>query len=75
MQLDKLYWKSFIESKGSNPATLSSMPGFYSLGVNKIAEKIVDGGGVPLLLMPWLSDFEYVSIILDLNLVINLLNL
>ena len=41
---------------GSDPYILSSMPGFYSLGVNKIAEKIVDGGGVPLLLMPWLSD-------------------
>lgn len=41
---------------GSDPYILSTMPGFYSLGVNKIAEKIVDGGGVPLLLMPWLSD-------------------
>ena len=41
---------------GSDPYILSTMPGFYSLGVNKIAEKIVDGGGVPLLLMPWLGD-------------------
>ena len=41
---------------GSDPYILSSMPGFYSLGVNKIAEKITDGGAIPLILMTWPKD-------------------
>jgi hypothetical protein len=35
---------------------ISSIPGFYSLGVNKIAYQVADGGGKPLLLMPWTKD-------------------
>ena len=38
---------------GADPYIISSIPGFYSLGVNKIACKVADGGGKPLLLMPW----------------------
>ena len=41
---------------GSDPYMLSNMPGFYSLGVNKIAKKITDGGAIPLLLMTWPKD-------------------
>jgi hypothetical protein len=41
---------------GSDPHMISSIPGFYSLGVNKIAYKIAEGGGKPLLLMPWSKD-------------------
>ena len=50
MQLDKLYWKSFIESKGSNPATidfyllliiLSKTLHFYFLDVNLIQSKYI----------------------------------
>ena len=41
---------------GSDPYILSNMPGFYSLGVNKIAKIITDGGAVPFLLMPWPKD-------------------
>jgi hypothetical protein len=37
----------------ADPQMISSIPGFYSLGVNKIAYKVVEGGGKPLLLMPW----------------------
>lgn len=38
---------------GADPQMISSIPGFYSLGVNKIACKVAEGGGKPLLLMPW----------------------
>jgi hypothetical protein len=38
---------------GADPHMISSIPGFYSLGVNKIAYKVAEGGGKPLLLMPW----------------------
>lgn len=41
---------------GSDPYILSKMPGFYSLGVNKIAKKITEGGAIPLLLMTWPKD-------------------
>ena len=47
---------------GADPEIISSIPGFYSLGVNKIARKVVEGGGKPLLLMPWtksLSDIGH----------------
>ncbi|MFT4662859.1 MAG: hypothetical protein ACI8XB_003152 [Patiriisocius sp.] len=41
---------------GADPHMIWSIPGFYSLGVNKIAYKVVEGGGKPLLLMPWSKD-------------------
>ena len=47
---------------GADPEIISSIPGFYSLGVNKIARKVAEGGGKPLLLMPWtksLSDIGH----------------
>lgn len=37
----------------ADPHMISSIPGFYSLGVNKIAYKVAEGNGKPLLLMPW----------------------
>ncbi len=41
---------------GADPQMISSVPGFYSLGVNKIAYQVADGGGKPILLMPWTKD-------------------
>ncbi|MFT4601445.1 MAG: hypothetical protein ACI857_001625 [Arenicella sp.] len=46
---------------GADPHMISSIPGFYSLGVNKIAYKVADGGGKPLLLMPWSKDNTEIS--------------
>jgi Secretion system C-terminal sorting domain len=46
---------------GADPHTILSIPGFYSLGVNKIAYKIAEGGGKPLLLMPWSKDNAEIS--------------
>ena len=37
----------------SDPYILSAIPGYFALGVNKIAAKVAEGGGVPLLLMMW----------------------
>lgn len=36
-----------------DPYIISKMPGFYALGVNKIASKVTEGGGQPLLLQQW----------------------
>jgi len=41
---------------GADPYMIEHLPGFYSLGVNKIASKVTEGEGVPLLLMPWPKD-------------------
>jgi hypothetical protein len=41
---------------GSDPFIVSKMPGYYSLGVNKIAAKVHQGGAIPMLLMEWLKD-------------------
>lgn len=38
---------------GADPYMVSTIPGYYSLGVNKIASKVVEGGALPLLLMVW----------------------
>ena len=38
---------------GADPFIISTMPGYYALGVNKIAAKVAEGGGIPLLLMMW----------------------
>ncbi|MFK8056049.1 MAG: MopE-related protein [Saprospiraceae bacterium] len=38
---------------GSDPYFVENVPGYYSLGVNKIAAKVTEGGAVPLLLMTW----------------------
>ena len=38
----------------ADPYIVSKMPGYYSLGINKIAAKINQGGAKPLLLMEWL---------------------
>lgn len=37
----------------ADPYLVGTLPGFYSLGVNKIASKAQDGGAKPLLLMIW----------------------
>ncbi|WP_340203139.1 hypothetical protein [Ascidiimonas sp. W6] len=37
----------------ADPYIISKIPGFYSLGVHKIATKVSDGGAKPLLLMMW----------------------
>ena len=41
---------------GADPHIVSTLPGFYALGVHKIASKVVEGEGVPLLLMTWPQD-------------------
>jgi hypothetical protein len=41
---------------GADPYIVSKLPGYYSLGVNKIAAKVHEGGATPLLLMEWLKD-------------------
>jgi hypothetical protein len=40
----------------ADPFMVAKMPGYYSLGVNKVAAKVNQGGAVPLLLMEWLAD-------------------
>lgn len=37
----------------ADPYLVSTLPGYYSLGVNKIAAKVAEGGAKPLLLMVW----------------------
>lgn len=36
-----------------DPYIISKIPGYYALGVNKIAAKVVEGGAKPLLVMQW----------------------
>lgn len=40
----------------ADPNIVAKMPGYYALGVNKIASKIVEGGAKVLLLMEWGDD-------------------
>lgn len=37
----------------ADPYIVSTLPGYYSLGVNKIASKVAEGGAKPLLMMMW----------------------
>lgn len=37
----------------ADPYLVATLPGYYALGVNKIAAKVVEGGAKPLLLMMW----------------------
>ncbi len=37
----------------ADPYIVSTMPGYYALGANKVAEKVSEGGAQPLLLMVW----------------------
>ncbi|MFT6001120.1 MAG: hypothetical protein ACI81P_003588 [Neolewinella sp.] len=38
---------------GADPHIISTTPGYYSLGVNKVAAKVAEGGAQPHLLMMW----------------------
>lgn len=38
---------------GADPYIVSTTPGFYSLGINKVAAKVAEGEAKPLLLMLW----------------------
>ncbi len=40
----------------ADPYLISNIPGYYSLGMHKIAAKVAQGAAVPLLLMQWLPD-------------------
>lgn len=40
----------------ADPYLISTMPGYYSLGVNKIAGIVHEGGAIPLILMEWAKD-------------------
>jgi len=46
---------------GADPYMITHLPGYYSLGVNKVAAKVAQGGAVPLLLMPWPKDPSKIS--------------
>jgi hypothetical protein len=37
----------------ADPFIVSTLPGYYSLGVNKIATKVAEGGAKPVLMMMW----------------------
>jgi hypothetical protein len=45
----------------ADPYMIAKMPGYYSLGVNKIAAKVNEGGAIPLLLMEWTKDLAQTS--------------
>ena len=47
---------------GADPFIVSNIPGYYALGVNKIAAKVVEGGAIPLLLMMWPKDRDETSL-------------
>lgn len=38
---------------GADPYMVSTLPGYYALGVHKVAAKVAEGGAQPLLLMVW----------------------
>ncbi|MGJ8685158.1 MAG: hypothetical protein ACSHWW_11070 [Nonlabens sp.] len=40
----------------ADPYLIANLPGYYALGVHKIAQKVTDGGAKPLLLMQWPKD-------------------
>ena len=46
---------------GADPFIVSKIPGYYSLGVNKIAAKVIEGGALPLLLMTWPKDESLIN--------------
>ena len=46
---------------GADPYIIANIPGYYSLGVHKIAAKVMEGGAVPLLLMTWPKDLNGIS--------------
>jgi hypothetical protein len=41
---------------GADPYIVEKLPGYFALGVNKIASKVEEGGGKPMLLMVWPED-------------------
>jgi hypothetical protein len=45
----------------ADPYIISTMPGYYSLGVNKIGSVIHSGGAVPLLMMEWAKDSTFIN--------------
>ncbi|MFT5822891.1 MAG: hypothetical protein ACI8ZM_004148 [Crocinitomix sp.] len=45
---------------GADPHMIANLPGYYALGINKIATKVTEGGAVPLLLMPWPKEDELI---------------
>ncbi len=45
----------------ADPYMIAKMPGYYSLGVNKIGSVIHSGGAVPMLMMEWAKDSTYMD--------------
>jgi len=45
----------------ADPYIISTMPGYYSLGVNKIGSVIHSGGAVPILMMEWAKDSTFIN--------------
>ncbi len=45
----------------ADPYMIAKMPGYYSLGVNKIGSVIHSGGAVPLLMMEWAKDSTVIN--------------
>ena len=46
----------------ADPYFVSTLPGYYSLGVNKIADKVVEGNAQALLMMMWPRNYSESSI-------------
>ena len=49
----------------ADPYIVSKIPGFYALGVNKIASTVAEGNAKPLLLMLWPKDEQNTASITD----------
>lgn len=49
----------------ADPYLVSTLPGYYSLGVNKIAAKVAEGGATPLLMMMWPKEETTLASIAD----------
>ena len=47
---------------GADPYIVAKIPGYYSLGVNKLLTTIAEGGAKPLLLMVWSKDESIATI-------------
>ncbi len=42
----------------ADPSIIAAIPGYYALGVNKIAQEVTKGGAQPLLLLQWPSSAD-----------------
>ncbi len=45
----------------ADPYIISNIPGYFALGVHKIAKKVAEGDAIPLLLTQWLPDSNQIA--------------